>query len=202
MLPSNFQLPAGVVLVAVGLVACFAGYRLLRYVLAIYGFVIGAFFASSLVAPSDSTAMLVAILLGGIVGAVILWAAYFAGVMLIGAGVGSVASHAVWLQVTGREPGTMIVLLFAAAGAAIAAISQRYVVVVATAFAGAQTAVAGALALISGRPVHRPGIDDVWIPHIGIPELGRHWPFVAWVILGCIGVASQLASGGSKKRQR
>ncbi len=50
----HFQLPAGVVLVAVGLLACFAGYRLFRVVLTIYGFVLGALFASTLVAPSET----------------------------------------------------------------------------------------------------------------------------------------------------
>ena len=43
MLPSNFQLPTGGLLVAVGLVACLAGYRLLRAVLTVYGFLLGAF---------------------------------------------------------------------------------------------------------------------------------------------------------------
>jgi hypothetical protein len=202
MLPSTYQLPAGLLLVAVGLLTCLAGYRLLRTVLTVYGFLLGAFFASSLVPPSDSTSMIVAILLGGVLGALALYAGYFAGVMLVGAGVGAVASHAVWVQWTGRDPGTLVVLLFAAVGAAIAAISQRYVVVVATALAGAQTAVAGGLALLAKRPLRRPpGTDDVWIAHLGVPDLGRKWPFIAWAVLGVIGIIVQLSSRRGKERR-
>ena len=38
MLPATFQTPAAIILVLGGLLACFAGYRLFRIVLAIYGF--------------------------------------------------------------------------------------------------------------------------------------------------------------------
>ena len=38
MLPGSFQIPTGVLLVLVGLVACFAGYRFFRIVLTVYGY--------------------------------------------------------------------------------------------------------------------------------------------------------------------
>ena len=48
MLPLSIQVPASVVLLAGGAVACFAGYRLFRLVLGVYGFILGALVASSM----------------------------------------------------------------------------------------------------------------------------------------------------------
>jgi hypothetical protein len=198
MLPSNYQLPAGVILVAVGLLACFAGYRLLRAVLTIYGFLLGALFASTLVAPSDTVAMLIAVGVGGLVGALALFFGYYAGVALVGGGLGATVSHSVWMQWRGTDPGTLVVLFFAAVGAALAVTLQRVIVIVATSFLGAQTVVAGVLALLS-RQSPRRGLEAVWIGHLGIPAAGRQWPFLAWVALGVIGAAVQLSSGGGKR---
>jgi hypothetical protein len=200
MLPGDFQLPAGAILVAVGLLACFAGYRLFRAVLTIYGFLLGGFFASTLVSPSDTTAMLVALGVGGLLGALALYLGYFAGVALVGAGLGATLAHTAWVQWRGSDPGTLAVLFFAAVGAALAVTLQRAVVIVATACLGAQTAVAGVLALLSRQPARR-GLEDVWIGHLGIPAFGRQWTFLAWVLLGVVGTIVQLRSGGGRKRR-
>ena len=40
VLPATYQLPAAGILVLGGLLACFAGYRLFRVVLGVYGFII------------------------------------------------------------------------------------------------------------------------------------------------------------------
>src|SRR3954463_9142204 len=98
MVPQAFQLPAAVLLVLAGALACFAGYRLFKLVLGIYGFLIGAAFASSMVAPSNTIGMLAAALVGGLVGAVILVLAYFVGVALVGAALGWLVLHIVWAQ--------------------------------------------------------------------------------------------------------
>ena len=47
MLPHSYQLPVAALIVLGGAVSCFAGYRLFRIVLGIYGFVLGAMLASS-----------------------------------------------------------------------------------------------------------------------------------------------------------
>ena len=85
MLPVSYQLPAAVVLLVGGTVACFFGYRLFRIVLAIFGFIFGALAASSLFGASDTGPMLLAAIVGGLLGAAVLWAAYFVGVALFGA---------------------------------------------------------------------------------------------------------------------
>jgi len=201
MLPATYELPAAALLVIAGLLACFAGYRLFRLVLTVYGFVLGALFASTLVAPSNVPAMLVTMLVGGLLGALVLFAGYFAGVMLVGAGFGALAAHAVWTQWRG-EPGVLVVIVFAAIGAGLALVFQRVIVIVATAFLGAQTAVAGLVTLLGHRGIRHLGADAVWIGHLGTPAAGRQWPFIAWLVLGLVGTLSQLGSTSGRQKRR
>jgi len=194
MLPAPFQLPAGVVLVAVGLLACFAGYRLFRTVLTVYGFVIGALFASTLAAPSQTMTMIVALVVGGLAGALVMYFGYFVGVMLVGAGLGALAGQALWTQLFGH-PSTIVTLVLAIVGAVVAVKVQRYVIVIGTAFIGAQTAVAGAVALAGTRLPRPRGAEPVWIGHMGLPSVADGWPFYAWVVLGVVGTLAQLGWG-------
>ena len=89
MLPASFQTPAAIILVLGGLMSCFAGDRVFRVVLGFFGFVLGALLTSSVMGTDQTVWMIVAAAVGGIVGALILVAAYFVGVALIGAGVGA-----------------------------------------------------------------------------------------------------------------
>ena len=57
MLPVTLQIPAAVLLVVGGAVACFAGYRFFRIVLGLYGFVLGALLATT-IAGAGSTSSL------------------------------------------------------------------------------------------------------------------------------------------------
>ena len=125
-----------------GLVSCFAGYRVFRVVLGIYGFILGALMASSLMGTDQTLSMIVAALAGGLVGAAILVLAYFVGVALIGAGVGALVANAIWTSF-GREPGVIVVVVLAIVGALGALAMQRYVIVISTAFGGAWTAIVG-----------------------------------------------------------
>src|ERR687898_58425 len=147
MLPATFQTPAAIILLLGGLLACFAGYRVFRVVLAIYGFILGALLASSFMGSEQTMWMVVAWVVGGLIGALILLVAYFAGVALLGAGIGAAAAHLIWASFT-SEPGMLIVVLFSVAGALAALALQRYVIIIATAFGGAQTALIGAAALM------------------------------------------------------
>src|SRR5919106_926600 len=116
MLPASFQTPAAIFLLAGGLLACFAGYRVFRVVLAVYGFILGALLATSVVGPENMLSMILAAVVGGLVGAVILILAYFLGVALIGAGVGALAANLIWTAMA-REPHVVAVVLFAIVGA-------------------------------------------------------------------------------------
>jgi len=203
MLPHAFEQPAAIALLLGGVLACFAGHRLFRIVLGIYGFIVGAMVASSVVGVTNTTGMLVAALVGGVLGSAVLVLAWFVGVSLVGGGLGVLVAHVVWHQVAQGDPPAVAVIAVAVAGAISAMFVQRYVIIVGTAFTGAWTIVlAAANAFPSVAPALKRGQSDteVWIFY---PTSGgsSRWVPIAWIVLGLLGTAVQLSSGGGKKRR-
>jgi hypothetical protein len=200
MLPASFQTPAAIILLMGGLLSCFAGYRVFRVVLGFFGFVLGALLTSSVMGTEQTTYMVVAAIVGGIIGALILVAAYFVGVALIGAGVGALAVNLIWASL-GREPHIVIVILFAIAGALAALALQRYVIITATGFGGAWTAIVGALALTGDRlAIEAAARNNVWLAYPMNPAPGQRWVVFAWLALGITGVIVQLTVTAKGKK--
>ena len=201
MLPASYQLPAAIVLLVGGIVACFLGYRLFRIVLAIFGFILGALAASSVFGVSDTGPMIAAALVGGLLGAVVLIAAYFVGVALIGAGLGAVAAHLL-LAAGDRDPHVLAVLFMSVVGAAASMYLQRYFIIVGTGFGGAWTMIVGAMALIGDETaLVAAASGDVWVPYLMNPAPDQEWLPIAWLALGVIGAGVQLGiTGGEKGR--
>jgi hypothetical protein len=201
MLPHSYELPAAIVLVLGGALACFAGYRLFRTVLGIYGFILGAMLASSMMGASNTTGMIVAALVGGVAGALILVFAYFVGIALVGAGLGALVAHVGWGYVHTGDPPAVAVIVLAIAGSLGAMLLQRYVIIVATAFGGAWTVIVGGLAVAGDRGAARAAsAGDVWILYPMTPAPGQRWVPVAWIALGLIGTGVQLGITGRRKR--
>src|SRR6185295_10704698 len=197
MLPQSYGALAAIALVLGGTVACFAGYRLFRIVLAIYGFIFGAYLASSTMGSSNAGGMLVAALVGGLIGSVVLFFAYFLGIALVGAGLGALIAHVAWTRLSAAEPPALMVLLLAIAGTVAALILQRYVIIVSTAFSGAWTIILGGLALVDRGAVR--AAPDVWILYPFTPASGAQWVPIAWIAVGLIGTAVQLGVTGTKR---
>src|SRR5947207_15991670 len=128
MLPTSYQLPAAIVLVLGGALACFAGYRLFRFVLGIYGFILAAMLASSPVAASNTLGMLAAALGGGVAGAVVLMFAYLVGIALVGAGFGAFIAHLAAQYFGPGDPPPIALIVLALLGAVGAMLLQRYVI--------------------------------------------------------------------------
>jgi hypothetical protein len=198
MLPPAYQLPAAIVLVLTGALTCLAGYRLFRIILGIYGFIGGALVASTIVGSSSALYMVLAALFGGIVGAVVLVLAYFVGVALVGAGLAAFFTHLVWTQVLSGEPPAAAVVVMAIVGAVAAMWLQRYVIIVATAFGGAWTAIVGALAIASGKTPSGDG--RAWVLYPLTPDAPRMPVVIGWLVLGFAGTALQLGWTARKKR--
>ena len=150
MLPASYATPTAVVLALGGLLACFAGYRLFRLVLGVYGFILGAFITTSMMGSANMWTLVLAAVVGGILGAILMIAAYFMGVGLVGAGLAALAVHVVW-RVIGGEPPTAVLVIVCVVGALGALSAARYVVVFGTALAGAWTLILGALALMAPK---------------------------------------------------
>lgn len=199
MLPATFQTPAAIILLLGGLLACFAGYRLFRIVLAIYGFILGALLASSFMGTDQTLWMILTWIFGGIVGALILLVAYFAGVALLGAGIGAAASHMIWASLK-SEPGMLVVILFSVAGALAALALQRYVIIIATSFGGAQTALIGAAALFGETSATQAATRAVYRVYPLDPLPNTHWDASIALVLGIAGVILQLAVTAKGKK--
>ena len=201
MLPASYQLPAAILLLLGGLVSCFFGYRWFRFVLALTGFVLGALMTSSIFGASNTTALVVAALLGGLLGAGLMVAAYFLGVALVGAGLGAAIAH-VAASAAHREPHVLVVMGCAIVGAIASMYLQRYFIIVGTAFGGAWTLIVGALAVIGDRKaIEAAAGGNVWVLYPLDPAPGQRWVRIAWIVLGLVGAAVQLGwTGGEKGR--
>jgi hypothetical protein len=199
MLPGSYELPAAIALVAGGALTCFAGYRLFRVVLAVYGFFLGAAIASSVVGVTNAVGMVVAALVGGILGALTLVFAYFVGIALVGAGLGALLAATIWSQLSTPDPPAILIVAASIAGAVSAMLLQRYVIIAATSFGGAWTLMLGVVALVEQRARGRAGGEDVWILY-PTTVLDTRWALVAWVGIGLAGLAAQLGITGKPKR--
>jgi hypothetical protein len=191
MLPATLQTPAALILLCGGLLACFAGYRVFRIVLAIYGFILGALLASSFMGTEQTPWMILIWIGAGLAGALILMLAYFAGVALLGALLGALASDAIWASFR-AEPGILIVVLFSIGGALAALALQRYVVIVSTSFGGAQTALVGAAALLGDARAAQAARRAVFNVYPLNPLPNTNWDVAIAIALGVAGLIVQL----------
>jgi hypothetical protein len=142
----SLHVPVAIILLGGGLLACFVGYRLLRTLLALYGFIGGVVIASMFVGQLETWLAIVATIAAGLVGSVVAVVAYLAGVALLGAGMGAVVLNAAWSS-RGGEPNVWLVLAVCLVCALLALAVRRYVLIIATSFGGAWTAIVGGMAL-------------------------------------------------------
>jgi hypothetical protein len=199
MLPSAYGIPAAIALVLGGTVSCFAGYRLFRFVLAIYGFILGAMLGSSMMGATSTGAMVAAAVVGGLAGALVLTLAYFVGIALVGAGLGALVAHMIWQSSGTNDPPALAVILLAVAGSIGAMLLQRYVIIIATAFGGAWTLMVGIFAMTGDRRAARAAASgNVWILY-PTSSPGQRWVPVVWIVIGLVGMAVQLGITGKQK---
>jgi hypothetical protein len=201
MLPAAYTTPAAVLLAVGGLVACFAGYRLFRLVLGLYGFYLGSMITTSSMGSggSSTVTLVLAAIVGGLVGAVLMYAAYFLGVALVGAGLGAFVTNAAWRVMGGGEPPTVILVLICVLGALIALTLVRYVVIIGTAIAGSWTLIVGVLALLGHQAATRiVTTDDIWVLYPLNPIPDYWWITALWFGLTVAGAIAQLATTSAK----
>ena len=86
----------------------------------------------------------------------------------------------------------------AVAGAASAMAHQRYVIIIATAGAGAWTLLVSGLTL-SDRSRKLASTPEVWILYPLDPAPSRRWVVIAWALLGLAGIFIQLRFTGRGK---
>jgi hypothetical protein len=150
----------------------------------------------------NAVAMLVAGLVGGVLGALALVFAYFVGVALVGAGLGALIMHLTWSQVASGDPPAAVIIIASILGAIAAMVLERYVIVVGTAFAGAWLTVVGAAAVSASVQNKNALASDVWILYPLTPAPGQRWVLAAWIGVSLMGIAAQLAFGGKKSGKK
>lgn len=203
MLPTAYMTPAAVVFVIGGLLACFAGFRLFRFVLGINGFILGAILTTSAVGSTSMWSMAVAALVGGLIGAVVMIAAYFVGVAIVGAGVGAMAVHLAWTPFHADPPWWAVVA--AAVLGALGALSlTRYMIIVGTAFGGAWMLIVGVLALMGNKAATQAAREgSVWLIYPLDASSGQWKLWILWFALAVLGALVQVftkSQGKGKKK--
>jgi hypothetical protein len=202
MIPASYTTATAAIFVLGGLLTCFAGYRLFRFVLGLYGFLAGAIVASAAADPGNTWALIMVLLVGGVVGAVVAVVAYFVAVGLVGAGLAAMVLNLGW-RLVGGEPPTLVVVVVCVIGAVIALRAVRYVVVCGTAIAGSWTFLVGALALIGDpKALIAASAPKVWVVY-PIEVVPANWMLVVgWVALAIVGAAVQFKTTSSTGKRK
>ena len=202
MIPAQYTTLTAVIFAVGGLLTCFAGYRLFRFVLGLYGFLAGAILASNMYGAGNTWTLIMAVLVGGIVGAVVMVVAYFVAVGLVGAALAATLLNLGW-RFVGGEPPTIVVIVVCVIGAVVALKAVRYVVVCGTAIAGSWTFFIGATASLGNpKALIAASAPDIWVvyPIELIPA--NMMVVLGWIALAVAGMAVQFKTttpSGSKK---
>jgi len=200
MLPASYTIPAAIVLVLGGALSCFMGHRLFRLVLGLYGFYLGAMITTSSMGAANTWTLVLSAVVGGLVGAILMYAAYFLGVGLVGAGLAALVLDGGWQMLRGTDPPTVVLVVACVLGALAALSIVRWVIIFGTAIAGAWTLIIGALALV-GSPTASRAVtaDDIWVLYPLNPIPDRAWVTGLWFALSLAGILVQAATTAGKR---
>ena len=202
MLPESLHDPVAYILLGGGLLACFLGHRLFRFVLAGYGLVFGVMVTVDFIGSVEPLALVGAVVGGAVVGGLVFFLAYFVGVTIVGAALGAVIAIFVSTQ-RAEDPQVLVVILFAIVGAFVALLLQRYVIIVGTAFFGALTSVISGLALF-GDPETAAAVSNLSLSNLSYWFNYRldHEPLLVWLAMGLFGVIVQFRKTGKARGRR
>ena len=196
-----FQIPVAIILLAGGLLACFLGYRLLRTLLALYGFIAGVVITTLFVGDLETWLAVLVTIGGGLAGSMLAVVAYLAGIALLGAGVGALVLNIIWAS-RDDEPNVWFVLAACLVGALMALAIRHHVLIMATSFGGAWTAIVGGLALTGNSAALSAARGDLQqLPPMADVRTNL-WFVGGWVVLGLLSMLVQLRDRGHRQRRQ
>jgi hypothetical protein len=183
---------------AIGLIECFFGYRILRFLLGVLGFIAGAVIFGSLgyeLTEGSEMVSIIAGIAGGIAGAFIMYTLYIVGVFAIGAALGFMTASYVF-GILNTDAITIVLIASALLGGILAAVLQKPMIIIATAFGGAYAAVTGVAYLISKN---FDPLDPGFLNTLGEDQLYRM--AIIWFGLGVFGLVVQLMTEPRKEEE-
>ena len=184
--------------VAVGILICFWGYRLLKLTLGVVGLIAGAaggWAVGLSLAPGNNGIALVCAIIGGVICAVLCIWLFFLGIFLLGASAGAILATALF-SAAGNQPQPILVLVLAIVFGVLALVMQKLMIVVCTAFSGSYLVAVGLLQLLTGAQ----DTSALWFDHLQPGSAGvlGYIALVFWLILGLAGGSFQYR--GSRRR--
>lgn len=182
-----------------GLLDCFCGYRIFKLTIAVLGGFVGAVLGHALavMVQLDSTAALVAMIVGALLGAGVAFLMYLAAVFLAGFGFGLTLGVLLLSQID-HSAAVIGGVVLGLVGGLLAVKLQQALIVLSTALLGACRAI-----LALSYFTH----DNGWLYYYSQPAqlpalLEAHtWMFPAILVLAAVGVAVQAEGGGKKKKK-
>lgn len=187
----SVHIPVAIILLAGGLLASFLGYRMLRLLLAVYGFVAGVIVSTLFVDGLETWQAVLATIAGGLAGTLTAVLAYLAGVALFGAAVGALIVNMSW-QPEATDPVVWLVLAACLAGALVALAFRHYVIMVGTSFGGAWTALVGGFALAGNSAAVAAASGDVQRVYPIAPASSQMEFAIAWFVLSALALFVQV----------
>lgn len=184
---------AGLLSIAFGIAQCFFGYRLYRILVMITGFFLGFGAGAGLAMAADGreVGIVLAGLLGGILGASLLWALYVVGVFMLGALAGGLLGLGLTASMDYEGVALVAIVVFGLAGGIAALYLQKFVIII-------STAIVGAFNIIYG-------VGLVLTPRLDLRDLSRAWRDIAggfeiapllWIVLIIAGIWVQYRGPG------
>lgn len=177
-----------VLVILLGLVQCFWGYRMFKFLLCIFGFVGGALLFATVgkFMVQDVQTVMVFGLIGGLIGAISALPLYLIGLFLAGTVLGGLSASVI-LTVYGGSVEAILVLGLALLGGVCALVFQKAMVILSTACSGAWVVVIGLLCILTGQTA----LEHLYRT-LEPTTAGNTLVLGAWLALGAMGVFIQL----------
>ncbi len=186
-----------VLAIALGILICFFGYRVLRVTLAIAGFGVGALLGGGVVGMIPGTTQIVVLIAAGVfgvLGAIFSAVLYKVGVFLLGAGGGALVAGLVVTAIGGTAT-TLVLVIAGVVGGILALLLQRVVVSALTSFGGAWAVVAGSFHLLGWYDI-QTGL----LPSRAVHSPGPHFYLMVAIWLG-LGILGAIVQGLTRRRK-
>jgi hypothetical protein len=174
-------------LIVFGLLNCFYGYRVFRFLLGVWGFIGGVTLGVWLMRGIEvgPLGQLLGALIAGILGVFIVTFLYILGVFLFGAGFGLLVASLLF-QSWPAVPQWPVAIILCVLGGVAAVALQSPLIKLLTAFSGAWIVIASAAFLLTGQSLNglppRSVVSSFWIMVI----------YGAWLLLGALGLSAQM----------